>query len=196
MPKGAGIFQRGLKTSSLPVKMQNKHRGNSNKEDLEEIMKSENEKKDFFSFRNEKVHQMEFFKTWCPDNHVKIVLEQDSDEMELENKGSGTTLSTQEFFAVISTETGVDLANAPETIVSSTNLPAQKKRKGSDTSNSETEYIFYELDDIFARGRDDQYSLTMGELNFVSNLRSENILPKHHVFAHSCGNIFKQACWE
>ena len=93
---------------------------------------------------------------------------------------------------MLSTETGADLANAPETIVSSTNLPAQKKRKGSDTSNSEAEYIFYELDDIFARGQDDQYSLTMGELNFVSNLRSENISPKHHVFAHSCGNIFKQ----
>ena len=64
--------------------MQNKHRGNSNKEDLEETIKSENEKKDFFSFRNEKVNQMEFFKTWGPDNHAKIVLEQDADEMEWE----------------------------------------------------------------------------------------------------------------
>ena len=149
MPKGAGIFQRGLKTSSLPVRMQNKHRGNSNKEDLEETIKSENEKKDFFSFRNEKVHQMEFFKIWCPDNHVKIVMEQDSDEMELESKGSVSTLSTQEFFGVFSMETGEGLANAPETIVSPTNLPAQKKRKSSDTTNSEAEYIFSELDDIF-----------------------------------------------
>ena len=192
MPKGAGIFQRGLKTSSLPVRMQNKHRGNSNKEDLEETIKSENEKKDFFSFRNEKVHRLEFFKNWCPDNHVKLVMEQDSDEMELESKGSVSTLSTQEFFAVISTETGVGLANAPETIVSLANLPAQKKRKGSDSSNSDAEYTFYELEDIFARGQDDQYSLTLGELNYVSNLRSENISTKHHVFAHSCGNISKQ----
>ena len=57
---------------------------------------------------------------------------------------------------------------------------------------NEAEWIFYPLDDIYERGQYDHYDLTLGELNFVSNIRSENIIPKYHIFANSCGNVLKQ----
>ena len=57
---------------------------------------------------------------------------------------------------------------------------------------SESELVFFKLKDIFARGQHDQYNLTLGELSFVSNISSENVEPKYHVFAKSSANVLKQ----
>ena len=57
---------------------------------------------------------------------------------------------------------------------------------------NEAELSFRKLDDIFSRGQHDQYDLLLGDLSFVSNISSEIVDSKYHVFANSCANVFKQ----
>ena len=57
---------------------------------------------------------------------------------------------------------------------------------------SEAGWVFHDLVDIYDRGQYDLLDLTLGELTFVSNISSEHIASKYHVFANSCANVLKQ----
>ena len=156
--------------------------------DLDENLKSESRKKKFFSFKNERIEKMEFFNRYCPEYNVVQTLKDEEEENEL---ASNFKLSTREFFAgVVDGENG--LTECRDINVAFQKNPVQKKRNHSGLSASEAELSFWKLEDIFARGQHDQYDLPLGDLSFVSNISSENLDSKYHVFANSCANVFKQ----
>ena len=156
--------------------------------DLNAVLSNESKKKNFFLFRNDEVDKMEFFTRYCPDYRVEQTLKDEEEEGRSTAKRS---FSTREFFARSVLENSGS-ENALQLNVAFQNSDVQKKRKNSGVTVSESELVFFKLEDIFARGQHDQYDLTLGELSFVSNISSENVEPKYHVFANSCANVLKQ----
>ena len=187
MPSGA-ISQRGLKTATLIVEMEQPKQKKKGYKDLDAILKNESRKKKFFSFKNERIETMEFFNRYCPDYSVEQTLKDEEKEDESVSKFK---LSTREFF-VRSVDGNNGLTECPDIIVAFQKFAVQKKRKHYGLSSPPTGLDFLKLEDIFAREQHDQYDLPMGELSFVSELSSENVDPKYHVFTNSCSNVLKQ----